>query len=248
MGAPMQMAAPLGTRARFGGDGGALMGTYFMYFLGPLIGAMVLAGILVAVGAALMDSVAPVGILLFLLAFVIFYVGLVAVPTFFSHKFNEFYWSAVTLDGQPCQYVGKFSDYAKVQFINRLLIGVTFGFYAPWANVKTRNFIYQNVLVSGQPGRLTFVGDPSALLGTQILGAILLMCTLGIYGPWFANNLFAFKWDNSRLDGRPFQFQKDPAGFFGTYLLTNILSSVTCYIYVPWGICNVLKWECERVT
>jgi uncharacterized membrane protein YjgN (DUF898 family) len=61
------------------------------------------------------------------------------------------------------------------------------------------------------------------------------------------NNLFAFMWENTKLDGRPFQFQKDPGGFFGTYLLAVILSYCTLGIYMPWGICNILKWESERV-
>jgi hypothetical protein len=54
-------------------------------------------------------------------------------------------------------------------------------------------------------------------------------------------------WENSKLDGRAFRFNKDPGGFFGTYLLTAILSAVTLYIYLPWGICNIFKWESERV-
>ena len=75
-----------------------------------------------------------------------------------------------------------------------------------------------------------------------------LACTCGIYGAWFANDIFAFYWENSKLDGRGFGFRKDPGGFLGTYILTVILNMCTFGIYFPWGICNILKWEAERVS
>ena len=71
---------------------------------------------------------------------------------------------------------------------------------------------------------------------------------MGIYGAWFANDIFAFYWENSKIDGRGFAFRKDPGGFLGTYILTAILSYCTLFIYLPWGICNITRWEYERVT
>ena len=109
-------------------------------------------------------------------------------------------------------------------------------------------FMYENTLVNGQPNRLTFTGDGGELLGKYILGIILMACTMYIYGAWFANDLFAFFWENTKLDGRAFGFRKDPGGFLGTYILTIILTMCTGGIYFPWGICNILKWEAERVT
>jgi uncharacterized membrane protein YjgN (DUF898 family) len=77
---------------------------------------------------------------------------------------------------------------------------------------------------------------------------ILTYCTLGIYGAWLANDIFAFYWENTKLDGRGFGFKKDPGGFLGTYILTMLLSYCTGGIYLPWGICNLFKWEAERVS
>ena len=136
----------------------------------------------------------------------------------------------------------------KSQFVNLLLIQITFGIYTPWALVNLKKWTYENVEVGGQRGRLTFDGDGGTLFGTYLLGAILTYCTLGIYGAWLANDIFAFYWDNTRLDGRGFSFKKDPGGFLGTYILTVLLSYCTLGIYLPWGICNLFKWEAERVT
>jgi uncharacterized membrane protein YjgN (DUF898 family) len=240
--------AALGTRVQFNGDGGNLFKTYLLYGVAPLFGAYVVAGIPLGLGIALADSIGAAAVVFVLIGALILFAALAITPSLFMQKFYEFYHEGLVMDGQRVQYVGKLGDFMKVQFINRLLIGLTFGIYTPWAMVKTKKFLYENTVVNGQPNRLTFDGDPSALLGTYLVGSILMMCTFGIYGPWFANNLFAFQWENTKLDGRPFRFQKDPGGFFGTYLLAMILSNVTCGIYLPWGICNILKWETERVT
>src|SRR5262249_15583167 len=132
--------------------------------------------------------------------------------------------------------------------VNQLLILVTFGIFTPWAICRMATFMYENTEVNGQRGRLTFSGDGATLLGTYILGAILTSCTLGIYGAWFANDVFAFFWENTRLDGRPYGFRKDPGGFLGTYIITMILNMITCGIYYPWGIGAIMRWEAERVT
>jgi hypothetical protein len=235
-------AGGLGTRVVFGGDGGTLFGAFLLYGVAPWIAVGTVAGILFWIGS-LIDPVAGIA-----LAAPVYLIGLTTAPILFMNKFFEFYYEALKLDGQPCQYTGTFGSLFKLWFINSLLIGLTLGIYTPWAIVKLKHFLCENVRVAGQPGRLSFHGDGGTLLGTYILGAILTECTLGIYGPWFANDVFAFMWDNTKLDGRQYQFKKDPGGFFGTYLLAIILTMCTLGIYYPWGICNILKWEAERVT
>ncbi len=149
------------------------------------------------------------------------------------NKFLGFYYEALTLDGQRCNYVGTAGELLKSQFVNVLLIAITFGIYTPWALVNLKKWTYANVEVGGQRGRLTFDGDGGTLFGTYLLGAILSYCTFGIYGAWLANDIFAFYWDNTKLDGRGFSFKKDPGGFLGTYILTVLLSMCTLYIYLP---------------
>jgi len=242
---------PLGTRAQFGGDGGKLFTTYLLYLVAPLIGVYVAVFIMTFVGSALDRAVGAGGILAIpfsLVGGLVMLAGLVGIQLFFMNKFFEFYYEKLVLDGQPCRYVGDIKELMKVHLVNQLLTMITFGIYAPWAMVKLKQWTYENVEVGGQRGRLTFHGDGGTLLGTYILGLILTYCTLGIYGPWFANDLFAFFWDNSKIDGRGFSFKKDPGGFFGTYLLSVLLTYCTLGIYAPWAICNIFRWEAERVT
>lgn len=239
-----------GQRVNFTGDGGKLFVNYLLYISAPVVVGYIILMILMFIGGAI-DRAAGTGGILSILFLSVGGLALMAAvlvgSTMFANKFYAFYYEALTIDGQQCQYTGTTGELAKIMIVNSLLTSITCGIYAPWAIVRMKEFVHGKVLVSGQPGRYTFHGDPSSLLGTYILGAILSNITCGIYGPWFANDLFAFMWENTRLDGRPFQFRKDPGGFFGTYLVTMLLTMITCGIYYPWGICNIFKWEAERV-
>lgn len=249
---PGQMGGGMGggQRVFFNGEGGKLFGTYLLYIAAPIFVAYLVIGVLVAIGAAIDRAAGTGGILMMAMASIGGLLALVAIlgaSVMFANKFQAFYYEGLTIDGQSCQYTGTPGEIAKIIIINAILTNITCGIYTPWAIVRMKEFVDSKVLVNGQPNRLTFHGDPASLLGTYILGSILTSITCGIYGPWFINDLFAFMWENTRLDGRPFQFRKDPGGFFGTYLLAMILTSITCGIYYPWGFCNILKWEAERV-
>ncbi|MRG97343.1 DUF898 family protein [Polyangium spumosum] len=253
-GAPMGMgggfAGGIGGRVVFNGDGGKLFGTYLLFGVVPVIAAYFVFGIIYGIGFGLESAIGTGGIVMALFSLIgglVLFAGVLVASVLFANKFYGFYYEALALDGQQCQYTGTPQELAKVMVLNTILTSVTCGIYTPWAIVRMKEFVHSKVLVGGQPNRLTFHGDPASLLGTYILGLILMYCTLGIYGPWFANNLFAFMWENTKLDGRGYQFRKDPGGFFGTYLLTVLFTYLSCGIYYPWGICNILKWEAERV-
>jgi hypothetical protein len=238
-----------GQRLVFSGDGGKLFGLVLLYRAAPVFVGYLILAIMVFGGGAIDRAVGAGGILVALMGLfggLLMVAAMLGAAVVYSNKFYEFYYEALTIDGQQCQYIGTPQELAKMIIINSILTAITCGIYTPWAIVKSSEFVHSKVLVNGQPNRFTFHGDPTALLGTYILGVILTSLCF-VYGPWFVNDLFAFMWENTRLDGRPFQFRKDPGGFFGTYLLAVILSYLTCGIYASWGYCNILKWEAERV-
>lgn len=238
-----------GQRVFFNGDGAKLFVLTLLYRAAPVIGGYVVLLLLVLIGGAIDRAVGAGGILAGLLMAVgglaLFAVMLGSLVVY-TNKYYGFYYDALTIDGQQCQYTGTPQELAKLVIINAILTGITCGIYTPWAIVRSTEFVHSKVLINGQPNRLTFHGDPASLLGTYILGSILTgLCF--IYAPWFVNDIFAFMWENTRLDGRPFQFRKDPGGFLGTYLVNAILTGITCGIYASWAQCNFAKWEAERV-
>jgi uncharacterized membrane protein YjgN (DUF898 family) len=242
----------VGQRVQFTGEGGKLLVTFLLWGFGPVIAGGTIFGMMFGLGQ-LVDTdkygrPGPIATVLALVGMLIYYGVAIVGSLLLQNKILEFRGENTIIDGQRCRYVGSAGGLFKAMFVNMLLTSITFGIYAPWAVCKLWSWVYENTEVNGQRGRLTFHGDGGTLLGKWIVGAILTYCTLGIYGAWFANDIFAFYWENSKIDGRGFGFRKDPGGFLGTYILTAIISYCTLGIYLPWGMCNIIKWECERVT
>ena len=168
-------------------------------------------------------------------------------PFLFMHNLNKWHYDNLTLDGQKCEYRGTFGGLFGVMFVNALLSVLTLYIYIPWALVKMRNYEYENTAVGGQMGRLKYEGTGGQLFGKFLLGMFLTVITFGIYSYWFANNLYAFKWDNTKIDGRAFTFRKDVGGYFVLSLINGILTQFTFGIYTPWAIARLAKWEAEHV-
>ena len=251
MGVAAAAGPGIGQRVVFNGDGGKLLGTWLTFGLAPVAAGVIAMIVLALVGGALGSTGSGaggvMGVLFLALGFFLLVAGALVASVLFTNKFYEFYYESLVLDGQPCQYTGTTGELAKIILINAVLSMMTCGIYSLWGSVKMKEFIYSKVLVGGQPNRLTFHGDPASLLGTYILGIILTYCTAGLYQPWFMNNIFAFMWENTKLDGRPYQFRKDAGGWLGWSTIAMNFTVLSLGIYFPWGICNVLKWEAERV-
>ncbi|RZI96768.1 MAG: DUF898 family protein, partial [Rubrivivax sp.] len=240
-----------GGRVTFAGDGLELFKLYLMYAVGPMLGTYLVVGGIVIVGALIEQQVRTQGIIsaiATLIGVLILFPALIAILSFFAHRFTEFKVRNQRIDGQACEYRGTPGGLGKLMFVNLLLTQITFGIYGPWAYVNFKKYTYANTLVNGQPGRLTFTGNAGDLLGKYIIGTLLTYCTAGIYVFWFLNDMFAFEWENTQLDGRPFRFNRDPGGLFGALILNYILTLCTGGLYSPWMMCNLLKWESERVS
>lgn len=244
------MAPGGGGRVMFSGDGGDLFKIYLLYNLAPIFGAYVVVAIIGGISSAIARAadVPAIAMLGMLFAGLLLFAAIIGVVVAFGHKFNEFHFQNLKLDNNQLEYRGTMGGLAKTMLVNILLTYVTLGIYGPWAYVNYKKYCYENVFVNGQPGRLTFEGNPGDLLGKYIVGLILTYCTLGIYVFWFINDMFAFTWENTKLDGRPFQFRRDPGGLFGTLILNYILVYCTMGIYMPWMLCNLYKWESEHVS
>jgi hypothetical protein len=249
----------IGQRVQFSGEGGALLVLFLTWGLGPSFVASAAGGIFFGLGNLLggpepahgkVHAQGPTAVF-FIMAGIglLVYLGIaIAGGMMLRNKIIGFHTDNTVIDGQRCRYAGSLMDLVKALFVPALLTGLTMGIYTPWMWCAYWRYCCEQTEVNGQRGRLAFGGDGGTLLGKFIVGYILTACTCGIYGAWFANDIFAFYWENLKIDGRGFQFRKDPGGFLGTYILTAILTYCTLGIYLPWGICNINRWECERVT
>ena len=136
MGGGMGMA---GQRVAFNGDGGKLFVLTLLYRAAPVLGGYVLILILALVGRAIDAAVGAGGILAILMAVVGglgMFVVVLGSAVVYTNKFYQFYYEALTLDGQQCQYTGTPQEVAKLVIINAILTGITLWYLHPVGHCK----------------------------------------------------------------------------------------------------------------
>ena len=84
-------------------------------------------------------------------------------------------------------------------------------------------------------------GHGLEILGLVIIGAILCFFTLGLYLPWYVNNLIRYVAEHaepSQASGGSFSkihYSGTGAGLFGRFVVWWLLTVVTLGLYSPWA-------------
>jgi uncharacterized membrane protein YjgN (DUF898 family) len=249
-------------RVQFEGKPSEVLVAFLLYYLAPIVAGAVIVFVFTGVGAGMAavsrphvhghghhSHASPIAAIFVVIGVVL----MLAVIAFgFLMLFNKlfaFRMDNLVVDGQRCKYTGSVGGLAGVHLLNMILVLLTAGFYTPWAIVRYLGFMYASTEVNGQRGRLTFDGNARAFFVKWLIGHVVTNATCGIYGAWYMNDLFAFVWEGTRLDGtKTFGFRKDPTGFLQTWMIALITGSITYGICWPWGICSIMRWEAERVS
>ena len=86
----------------------------------------------------------------------------------------------------------------------------------------------------------------------MIVQFLLLMVTLGIYFPWFINNVYAFYLSNlvsTNNDPKlTITYKKDVLGVFLLFLINGLLITITLGIYIFFAIPKIVNFFAERTT
>ncbi|MFI5290728.1 MAG: DUF898 family protein [Polyangia bacterium] len=132
-------------------------------------------------------------------------------------------------------------------FVGLLLTGLTLGIYQPWFTVRLQRYLYSKITFGRTARgnlRFEFTGAGGELFTIGLVGMVLTVITLGIYGPWFYCNLIRFFTDHSAAiaeDGTRYQLKFDGTGgpMFVTLFVGQLLTMVTLGIYLPWFLCKL---------
>lgn len=249
-GGPGGFAPPMGGAGRvsFAGKGGDLIVTYLVQVVLPMMGIyLVFGGLMAGVQMAFRNSNPSLGAALSLPFALCLAAGMMWAGLNAAVRLSRFHFENLTIEGKRCQYHGTVGSLVKAMWLDYVIMACTFGLYFPWYVTKLNKYQYSQVEVQGGE-RLEFNGDPASLLGTYIIGMILVSITFGIYFPWFANNMYEWRWNATSISGRPFRFMKDPGGLFGQWIINAILTMCTGGIYAPWAMCAMWDWETRHVS
>ena len=137
--------------------------------------------------------------------------------------------------------------------VGYLLTMITFGIYGPWFMCKLQDLFYSNtsILSGGQKvGGLNFSGTGGDLFVTFIVGYLLSMITLGIYGPWFQVKIMKFYAQHTVVTVNGVKYGSDFTGtggeLFVKMLLGSLLTLLTLGIYAFWFAVDITKWKMDN--
>ena len=152
-----------------------------------------------------------------------------------------------TGDGPRLWFAGTGGELFVLALVQGLLTMITFGIYAPWMVCKIKAYMASRTLIANT-GRgqvqLAFTGTGGGLFVKGLVGYLLTLLTLGIYGFWFACDLIRFFTENTQghaQDGTRYdiRFTLTGGGLFKVAFVQYLLVMITFGIYFPWFLCKV---------
>ncbi len=96
--------------------------------------------------------------------------------------------------------------------------------------------------------RFSFRGQTGAFVKMFIRGALLTAITLGLYYPFFYNNMWRFLIGNTYYGTRRFEFNGSGADLFGRFLLAVVLTPLTLGLYWFWFAAHRQRYMWARTS
>lgn len=91
-----------------------------------------------------------------------------------------------------------------------------------------------------------FSGGAASWFGTQILGVLITICTIGICYPFAVVLVERWRAKNTFLHGRQLLFIGTGWGIFGLWIKWLLLSIITLGIYTFWVYPRLMQWKVEN--
>ena len=204
-------------RFEFQGTGGALFGKFF------------------------------VGMILTMITFGIYF-------PWFLVSLNKYIYANTTLKAEKgdvrFEFTGSGGQLFGIWIVGVILTMITLGIYYPWLIVNVTKYYMENShgkAADGKAYKLQFTGSGGELFVTALVGYILTVLTIGIYGAWFMCKLNKFFAANTTiLEGSNPVGKADFFGkggeLLGTWIVGIILTMITLGIYAAWFQVKLFKF------
>ena len=130
--------------------------------------------------------------------------------------------------------------------ITLLISGLVFIFLLPIIIVGSRRF--DLIKTSWNQNRFYFSGKTNDLYKIFIKGILFSVITFGIYGFWFANNIYKFKIDHSQYGSEKFSFQGKGIRFLVLNILGVFLTVITFGIFSFWYRAMIFNFKYSNIS
>lgn len=93
-----------------------------------------------------------------------------------------------------------------------------------------------------------FDGSIFSYVGWVILGAILMVFTLGLAYPWVVTNIYRWEINHTVIDGKRLYFSGTGMGLFGQWIKWWFLIIITFGIYGFWIHIKLIQWKTKHTS
>lgn len=91
-----------------------------------------------------------------------------------------------------------------------------------------------------------FDGGLLQLIGWNILGILITVCTCGICYPWAVCMVYGWEINHTVVEGRRLKFTGTAMQLFGNWIKWWLLTIVTLGIYSLWLSISLRKWKAKH--
>lgn len=91
-----------------------------------------------------------------------------------------------------------------------------------------------------------FDGGLLQLIGYQLLGILITVCTLGICFPWAVCIIYNWEIKHTIINGKRLAFDGTAIQLFGNWIKWLFLTIITCGIYGFWVNIKLKKWKTKH--
>lgn len=91
-----------------------------------------------------------------------------------------------------------------------------------------------------------FDGGLLQLIGWQLLGALVTICTLGICFPWAYCMVYKWEIEHTVINGHRHSFDGTSMELFGLWMKWLLLTIITLGVYSFWVRIDLLKWKTKH--
>ncbi len=137
-----------------------------------------------------------------------------------------------------------------IVLVGFLLTMITFGIYGAWFATRLMNYMADHSIAKGSDQtvyRFKYNGTGGKLFVKFLVGYLLTLITFGIYGAWFACDLYKYLFSNTEVVAGEtklgaFDFVGRGGEFFVIGLVGILLTMITFGIYYAWFMTKVCKF------
>lgn len=167
-------------------------------------------------------------------------------------RFHQSHTAAVRADGRVFQLNSTLTggELFKTFFVNYLLTMVTFGIYAPWMMCNVQRVVLGATTIRENDtvvGTVAYTGQGGELFKTFLVGYLLTVITLGIYGFWFQVTLIAFfqRGTEITVGGVTYAGNYDATGgeSFKINVVGYLLTMLSFGIYLFWYLADLIRFQ-----